>query len=49
MDVTYKDARVGDVCSVIADISKSKQVLGYSPKYSIYEGLKETVSYFQNI
>ncbi|MDD3068578.1 MAG: GDP-mannose 4,6-dehydratase [Acholeplasmataceae bacterium] len=49
VDVTYKDARAGDVRSVIADISKSKHVLGYSPKYSIYEGLKETVCYFQNI
>ncbi len=37
-------ARKGDVKHSLADISKARRVLGYSPRYSIQEGLNEVVS-----
>ena len=30
------------------DISKAKQLLGWSPQVSLEEGLRETVEYFRN-
>jgi len=45
--------RKGEVVQFIADLSKAKKLLGYSPKYSIQTGLKESVKwylrYYQNI
>ena len=42
----YRDYRAGDVRHSIADISKARKLLGYSPTHSIVEGLQEAVSWY---
>ena len=37
----FKDARAGDIRHSLADISRARAGLGYSPQYSMEEGLKE--------
>ncbi len=44
----YKDMRVGDILHSLADITKAK-AFGYNPKYSLEEGLKETINSFQEM
>jgi len=41
--------RAGDVKQAQADISLAKRVLGYSPRYSLEEGLTATISWFQEV
>ena len=41
----YRDPRPGDILHSLADISKAR-TFGYSPQYSLEEGLKETVAAF---
>jgi nucleoside-diphosphate-sugar epimerase len=42
--------RVGDIPHSLACINKAKNLLGYAPKFSIQEGLKEAISwYWENI
>ncbi|WP_034057524.1 SDR family oxidoreductase [Lacinutrix jangbogonensis] len=43
----YGPTRPGDVKDSLADISKAQRLLGYKPKYSVEEGLKETWNYFK--
>ena len=38
----HREARPGDIRHSLADISKAKQ-FGYNPRYSLEEGLKETI------
>jgi len=38
----YQEPRAGDIRHSLADISKARQI-GYNPKYSLEEGLKETI------
>ena len=40
--------RPGDVKYSLADISKVKKFLGYSPKHGLEEGLKETIKWFRH-
>ena len=42
----YRDFREGDVRHSLADISKSKSLLGYAPQYRIEEGLKEAMTWY---
>ena len=42
----YGPERQGDVKDSLADISKAEQLLGYSPRISVREGLKLTWDYF---
>ena len=42
----YRDFRGGDVRHSLADISKSKSLLGYAPQYRIGEGLKEAMTWY---
>ena len=44
----YADVRAGDVRDSQADITKAKDVLGYSPIVSFEEGLKHTVSWYRS-
>lgn len=44
--VTYGSNRVGDIPHSLASIEKAKHLLGYDPKYSIREGLKEAVAWY---
>jgi UDP-N-acetylglucosamine 4-epimerase len=43
----YGPERVGDVKHSLADISKAKSLLGYDPKVSIREGLKEAFEWYR--
>lgn len=43
----YQASRAGEIRNSVADISKAK-TLGYSPKYSLEEGLRETIRRFQS-
>ncbi|MCF7871723.1 SDR family oxidoreductase [Candidatus Woesearchaeota archaeon] len=46
VETTYVDERVGDIKHSLADISKAKMLIGYSPKYSFSKGLEKTVNYY---
>lgn len=48
LDITYADPRVGDIKVSIADISKAKKILGYTPKFNLEDGLNETLKWFKN-
>ncbi|MBF0104200.1 MAG: Vi polysaccharide biosynthesis UDP-N-acetylglucosaminuronic acid C-4 epimerase TviC [Deltaproteobacteria bacterium] len=46
----YRDFRLGDVLHSLADISKAKRLLGYSPTHTISRGLNEAMGwYVQNL
>ena len=42
-----RPARAGDVRDSLADISLARELLGYEPKYSLTEGLQQTVEYYR--
>jgi len=46
---TYAPARPGDVKHSLADISKARRLLGYSPAVSFEEGLRLTVDWFRGL
>lgn len=48
-NVQFREFRQGDIRNSLADISKAKNLLEYSPTHNFDEGLKETVAYFQNV
>lgn len=45
---THRNFRAGDVMHSLADISKSRQLLGYEPEYYIRDGLKEAAHWYIN-
>lgn len=50
VEVVYGPNRAGDIPHSLASIEKAKNNLGYHPKYSIAQGIKEAVSwYFHNL
>jgi UDP-N-acetylglucosamine 4-epimerase len=50
VEVEYGPNRVGDIPHSLASIDKAKALLGYDPKYSLEEGLKEAVDwYWENL
>ncbi len=42
----HRDFRPGDIKNSLADISKAKKLIGYSPAYSLEEGLKESIEWY---
>lgn len=44
--VEYGALRAGDIPHSLASIDKAKRILGYEPKFSLQEGLKEAVSWY---
>jgi UDP-N-acetylglucosamine 4-epimerase len=46
IEPTYGLSRKGDIPHSLASIEKAKNLLFYSPKYSLKEGLQETVSWY---
>jgi len=44
--VDYEPPRRGDVRHSLADISLARDVLGYQPKVTVLEGLRQTVEFF---
>ena len=48
--VLHGDCRAGDIPHSLASIEKAKSLLGYNPKYSLRDGLKEAVKwYWENL
>ena len=43
---TYREFRAGDVRHSLADISKAKDMIGYSPEYSISKGLDNAAQWY---
>ncbi|RUT70425.1 NAD-dependent epimerase/dehydratase family protein [Flavobacterium cupreum] len=48
VEIIYGANRAGDIPHSLASIEKAKNKLGYNPKYSLQEGLKEAVSWYWN-
>ncbi|SHG95267.1 SDR family oxidoreductase [Flavobacterium defluvii] len=48
VEIIYGENRAGDIPHSLASIDKAKKLLGYNPKYSLEEGLKEAVSWYWN-
>ena len=48
VEIVYGANRVGDIPHSLASIEKAKTILGYSPNYSLQEGLKEAVGWYWN-
>lgn len=46
-EIVHKPARQGEVRDSFADIEKAKTILGYAPAFTINEGLRETINWFQ--
>ena len=44
----FLPVRAGDVFRTLADITKAKKTIGYSPKIGFEEGLKKAVDWFKN-
>jgi UDP-N-acetylglucosamine 4-epimerase len=48
VEVIHGPNRAGDIPHSLASIAKAEKLLGYKPKFSIQEGLKEAVSWYYN-
>jgi len=46
--VDHEPPRRGDVRHSLADISLARDVLGYQPKVTVFEGLRQTVEFFMS-
>lgn len=44
----YREFRNGDIRHSIADITQSKQYLGYMPRFSVDHGLSQTIDWFSS-
>lgn len=50
IEATHGPNRVGDIPHSLANVDKAKQLLGYNPKFSMKDGLKEAVKwYWENL
>ena len=47
LDIVYEESRSGDVRHSLADISKAREKFNHVPKFSLTDGLKETIKWFQ--
>ena len=43
----YQPKRNGEIINSVGDISLAKNTFGYSPSYTLYEGLKETIEWYK--
>lgn len=48
VEIVYGVNRAGDIPHLLASIEKAKNILGYNPKFSLQQGLKEAVSWYWN-
>lgn len=46
IEATHGPNRVGDIPHSLANVDKAKELLGYNPKFSMKEGLKEAVKWY---
>lgn len=44
--IVYGENRIGDIPHSLASIDKAKNLLGYNPKFSMRQGLKEAVKWY---
>jgi len=44
---SYRESRPGDVRDSLADISRAKNLLGFSPNYRLRDGLEQTLLWFK--
>lgn len=50
IEIQYGPCRLGDIPHSLSSIEKARELLGYSPKYSVRDGLKEAVKwYWENL
>ena len=49
LEYHHTPARTGDVRHSLADISKAQRLLGYETHVGVFDGLRNTVTYFQNV
>lgn len=47
IEPTYLPQQPGDVKHSLADITKARKLMNFEPKYTLAEGLKETLKYFR--
>jgi UDP-N-acetylglucosamine/UDP-N-acetylgalactosamine 4-epimerase len=48
VNATYREQRAGDIKDSLADISKAKKMLDYSPEFGVKEGLQITLDWFKS-
>lgn len=48
-EIAFERGRAADLRCLVADISKTKERLNWSPKNTLDEGLKKTIAYFREI
>ena len=46
VEIVYGANRAGDIPHSLASIKKARTILGYDPKYSLQDGLKEAVNWY---
>jgi UDP-N-acetylglucosamine 4-epimerase len=50
VEVVFGPSRAGDIPHSLASVEKAKNRLGYNPRFSIEEGIREAVAwYFKNL
>ncbi|APQ72044.1 GDP-mannose 4,6-dehydratase [Clostridium botulinum] len=47
-NIEYASARKGDIANSYFNISKAKNKLNWTPKFSLKDGLKKTIEYYKN-
>ena len=47
MKPEYRDERAGDVKHIYLDVSRAKRLLGWEPRTSLHDGLRETVAWLR--
>lgn len=48
IEIEYGTVRNGDIPHSLASIEKAKSILGYKPKFSLEDGLKEAIDWYWN-
>lgn len=46
-DIVYESRKKSDITHTLADITKAREILGYKPHFTIKEGLKNFISWYQ--
>jgi nucleoside-diphosphate-sugar epimerase len=49
INASYEPERKGDVKHSVADIGKARNLLGYAPRVSLTEGLRQVVEWYRNL
>ena len=47
-EIVYVDEREGDVKHSLADLSKTKDLMGYKPEYNLKRGLEKTIRFYKD-